>query len=59
MFGGLVADDLTTRGMTARDGQTVQWDLENDDGKSVATGMYLVTIDTGDEVITRKIMVIK
>jgi len=31
----------------------------NDDGKTVATGMYIVTIDTGDEVITRKIMVIK
>ena len=55
MFGGLVAD-LTPGG--GRD-ENVQWDLTNDDGKTVASGMYIVTIDTGDEIVTRKIMVIK
>jgi hypothetical protein len=55
MFGGLVAD-LTAEGSRDLD---VQWDLKNDDGKTVASGMYIVTIDTGDEVVTRKIMVIK
>ena len=56
MFGGLVAD--LTGSSESRDAN-VQWDLKNDDGKTVATGMYIVTIDTGDEVVTRKIMVIK
>ena len=55
MFGGLVAD--LTPG-AARD-TNVPWDLTNDDGKNVASGMYIVTIDTGGEVVTRKIMVIK
>ncbi|MCK4409162.1 MAG: T9SS type A sorting domain-containing protein, partial [Candidatus Eisenbacteria sp.] len=55
MFGGLVKD-LT---FTASRGENVEWNLENDDGKTVASGMYIVTIDTGDEVVTRKIMVIK
>jgi hypothetical protein len=56
MFGVLVAD-LTTE--AAERNTDVQWDLNNDDGKAVASGMYIVTIDTGDEVVTRKIMVIK
>jgi len=56
MFGGLVAELTAASG--ARD-EDVQWDLKNDDGKTVASGMYIVTIDTGDEVVTRKIMVIK
>ncbi len=56
MFGVLVAD-LTVQA-TGRN-TDVQWDLNNDDGKAVASGMYIVTIDTGDEVVTRKIMVIK
>lgn len=56
MFGALVADLTTASGERSTD---VQWDLKNDDGKSVASGMYIVTIDTGDEVFTRKIMVIK
>jgi uncharacterized membrane protein len=58
MFGGLVAGlDVVT---DDRDGnKKAEWDLENDDGKSVASGMYIVTIDTGDEIITRKIMVIR
>ncbi|MFH1864688.1 MAG: T9SS type A sorting domain-containing protein, partial [Candidatus Eisenbacteria bacterium] len=55
MFGGLVAELTAT---SARH-EDVQWDLMNDDGKTVASGMYIVTIDTGDEVVTRKIMVIK
>ena len=57
MFGVLVAD-LTSESTSERDTE-VQWDLNNDDGKAVASGMYIVTIDTGDEVVTRKIMVIK
>jgi len=53
MFGGLVTElSSEARGEMA-------WDFKNDDGKTVASGMYIVTIDTGDEVITRKIMVIK
>ena len=56
MFGVLVAD--LTASEEARDAD-VQWDLKNDDGKDVASGMYIVTIDTGDKVVTRKIMVIK
>jgi hypothetical protein len=56
MYGTLVAE-LT--GEAAARGTDIQWDLKNDDGKTVASGMYLVTIDTGDEVVTRKIMVIK
>ncbi len=56
MFGALVAD-LTAQ--VAGRSTDVQWDLNNDDGKAVASGMYIVTIDTGDEVVTRKIMVIK
>jgi hypothetical protein len=55
MFGGLVAE-LTGSGGDRGD---VLWDLTNDDGKTVASGMYIATIDTGDEVVTRKIMVIK
>jgi hypothetical protein len=35
------------------------WDLENDDETAVASGMYIVTIETSDEVLTRKIMVIR
>jgi hypothetical protein len=58
MFGVLVAD-LTGTGGGANRGADVQWDLKNDDGKTVASGMYIVTIDTGDKVVTRKIMVIK
>ena len=56
MFGGLVAELTASTGTRDED---VQWDLTNDDGKTVASGMYIVTIDTGDEVVTRKIMVIK
>lgn len=56
MFGALVADLTAASGERSTD---VPWDLKNDDGKSVASGMYIVTIDTGDEVFTRKIMVIK
>ena len=56
MYGTLVAE-LT--GEAAARGTDIQWDLKNDDGKTVASGMYIVTIDTGDEVVTRKIMVIK
>ncbi len=56
MYGVLVAE-LT--GEAAERGTDIQWDLKNDDGKTVASGMYLVTIDTGDEVVTRQIMVIK
>jgi len=57
MFGMLVADLLG--GEEADRDTDVQWDLTNDDGKTVASGMYIVTIDTGDKVVTRKIMVIK
>jgi uncharacterized membrane protein len=53
MFGGLVTE------LTAESRGEMYWDFTNDDGKTVASGMYIVTIDTGDEVITRKIMVIK
>jgi len=56
MYGTLVAE-LTSE--AAARGTDIQWDLKNDDGKTVASGMYIVTIDTGDEVVTRKIMVIK
>jgi hypothetical protein len=56
MFGALVAD--LTPGTASRN-TDIPWDLKNDDGKTVASGMYIVTIDTGDEVVTRKIMVIK
>jgi hypothetical protein len=55
MFGGLVTE-LTAEGSSDVD---VRWDLKNDDDRTVASGMYVVTIDTGDEVVTRKIMVIK
>ncbi|MBD3347753.1 MAG: T9SS type A sorting domain-containing protein [Candidatus Eisenbacteria bacterium] len=57
MFGMLVAE--LTEDSGSRDSHLHQWDLKNDDGKAVASGMYIVTIDTGDEVVTRKIMVIK
>jgi hypothetical protein len=56
MFGVLVADLTASEAVRDTD---VQWDLTNDDGKDVASGMYIVTIDTGDKVVTRKIMVIK
>jgi len=55
VFGGLVAGVPLNGG---RDSD-VTWDLMNDDGKLVATGMYIVTIEADDEVVTRKIMVIK
>ena len=58
-IGPLVADLTEPASSPSRGDANVQWKLENDDGKSVATGMYIVTIDTGDEVVTRKIMVIK
>ncbi len=60
MFGALVAD-LTADVSEERDMhmQDVQWDLKNDDGKTVASGMYIVSIDTGSEVLTRKVMVIR
>jgi hypothetical protein len=58
MFGVLVADLTVASGGENRDSD-IQWDLKNDDGKTVASGMYIVTIDTGDKVVTRKIMVIK
>ncbi len=57
MFGVLVADLVGEE--DAERNTDVQWDLTNDDGKDVASGMYIVTIDTGDKVVTRKIMVIK
>ncbi|MCD4690438.1 T9SS type A sorting domain-containing protein, partial [bacterium] len=56
MYGSLVAELTESGGARGTD---IQWDLKNDDGKTVASGMYIVTIDTGDEVVTRKIMVIK
>ena len=55
VFGGLVVEVPLNGG---RDSD-VTWDLMNDDGKLVATGMYIVTIEADDEVVTRKIMVIK
>ena len=58
MYGALVAD-LTPEAQTGERGMDVPWGLQNDDGTMVASGMYIVTIDTGDEVVTRKIMVIK
>jgi len=60
MFGNLVT--TINAGSESRDGATDPvWEdpLENDDGKQVASGMYIVTIDDGDEVETRKIMVIR
>ena len=57
MFGAVVADLTPTEGQ--RGDTDIQWDLTNDDGKAVASGMYIVTIDNGDEVTTRKIMVIR
>ncbi|MBN2564759.1 MAG: hypothetical protein JXB46_03530 [Candidatus Eisenbacteria bacterium] len=64
MFGGLVIDLSPDSGSDAgRNGceDEVQWaePFANEDGKSVASGMYIVTIDTGKEVLTRKIMIIK
>jgi hypothetical protein len=56
MFTALVRD-LTDD--VAEGAGEVMWDLENDDGKEVASGMYLVTIDDGDEVKTQRIMIIK
>ncbi len=56
MFGGLVVSELP---QAARSGDWLWSPLENDDGKAVASGMYIVTIDTGDEMVTRKIMVIR
>lgn len=37
----------------------VFWNLENDEGEKVASGMYLVTIDDGGDVETLRIMIIK
>lgn len=58
MFGVLVRDLVGGEETQSRD-RDEHWDLKNDDGKDVASGMYIVTIDTGDKVVTRKIMVIK
>jgi hypothetical protein len=57
MYGVLVRD--FTGGSEATRTRDVLWDVKNDDGKDVASGMYIVTIDTGDKVVTRKIMVIR
>jgi uncharacterized membrane protein len=60
MFGNLVT--TLNGGEESRNGtEDAVWEdpLENDDGKEVASGMYIVTIDDGDEVETRKIMVIR
>jgi uncharacterized membrane protein len=58
MLGVLVRDLIGSEDTPSRIVDTV-WDLKNDDGKDVASGMYIVTIDTGDKVVTRKIMVIR
>ena len=41
-------------------GGTVQWDVENDNGDNVASGVYLVILrsDNGERVV-RKLMVIR
>jgi uncharacterized membrane protein len=57
MYGVLVRD-LVGGDEETRDADVV-WDLQNDEEKDVASGMYIVTIDTGDKVVTRKIMVIR
>jgi hypothetical protein len=60
MFGNLVT--TLNGGEESRNGTTDPvWEdpLNNDDGKQVSSGMYIVTIDDGDEVETRKIMVIR
>ena len=56
MFTALVRD--LTDDVDEKSGEVV-WDIENDDGKVVASGMYLLTIDDGDDVVTERIMVIK
>ncbi len=55
MYGGKVTELTSGSG---RDTDVV-WNLKNDKDKTVASGMYIVTIDIGDEVVTRKIMVIR
>lgn len=57
MFTALVRD--LTDDVEAGAGEVVWYPLENDDGKEVASGMYLVTIDDGDDVATLRIMIIK
>jgi hypothetical protein len=56
MLGSLVADITPAAGDSR---ENVVWRLENDDGREVASGMYVVTIDSGERVVTRKIMVIR
>ncbi len=55
MYGAKVAEIGSSGGRHTE----LVWDLTNDDGKSVTSGMYVVTVDTGDKVTTRKIMVIR
>jgi hypothetical protein len=56
MYGRLVKD-LSSEAQSSRG--DVEWHLDNDDGKDIASGMYIVTIDMGEEVVTKKIMVIR
>jgi hypothetical protein len=60
MFGNLVTT-LNGEEESRNGTEDAVWEdpLENDDGKQVASGMYIVTIDDGDDVETRKIMVIR
>jgi hypothetical protein len=56
MYGRLVRD-LSSEARAGRG--DVEWHLKNDDGKDIASGMYIVTIDMGDKVETKKVMVIR
>jgi len=55
---GVLVRDLVSGEEPTRNVDVV-WDLQNDDGKDVTSGVYIVTIDVGDKVVTRKIMVIR
>jgi hypothetical protein len=55
---GRKVETLVDREMAAGD-YTVQWDGTNQSGQSVATGIYLYRLTTGDHTASRKMLLLK
>jgi 3',5'-cyclic AMP phosphodiesterase CpdA len=55
--GRLVA--TVARGPRDTGPQEATWDLKNEDGLAVASGIYFYRLDVGDETITRKLVVVR
>ena len=55
---GNVVNNLVNRNQR-RGSKSVQWNATNDQGQPVSTGLYIYTIQTGDFIQTKKMLLLK